>query len=257
MAKKTKKGKKSQGPKKFAYLDEAREKLEAEKKEEASKAKQEAIQKVEVELPTKAAATDRTDALRAGVESFKEQWWTIGAMVRQCLDDRVPEAMEMSATAWLEDVFGGEWQRFRRAAVSCKALLPAVSLDTIKQISEGNAYTLASLPQELQADPKWVKKAATMKNADFEEAVLAKRKEMGDVLDKEVGIWTVLKLGRMEESFKNVVSAAFETAKQHLETQGLEIDLNSTAGRKAALETIFGTFLGSFAQPEPIDMQAT
>jgi hypothetical protein len=239
---KSKEKSKSKGPKKFAFLDKAREASAKEKPTPKTKA---LAKRSRTELPTKAVADERTESLRERVSKFKGEWWEIGMTVLSCLNDHVPEALKLSATAWLEEVFGGEWQRYRRAMKSCKALTPGISLDTLKQISEGNAYTLASLPEKLQTDPAWVKKAASMKNADFEEAVMAKRKELGDTFEKEIGIWTVFKLGKIEESFKDIVTRTFETAAHHLAAQGLEVDLNTVPGRKAALEEVFGSYLAT------------
>jgi hypothetical protein len=142
----------------------------------------------------------------------------------------------MSFTAWVEDLFGEEWQRIRRAYLSVQALKD-VPLEKLKDISEGNAYQISRLAEHGIEPKTWLKKAIKLKNEEF-------RQQTEKLIRKKIGINDPMV--KLSEAFgvEMVPESLCEKIHQVMELAARieEADLKTTAGKLTALEAIVSEY---------------
>lgn len=94
----------------------------------------------------------------------------LGRDARRCLDDRIPEALGVTAQDWLISVFGASYAKIKRA-LRIEASLRRLPDAEVKQLTEGAAYDLTRLPEKERTAPEWVSKAKALASAEFHHAV--------------------------------------------------------------------------------------
>jgi len=129
-----------------------------------------------MKLASKAEARERTESLRRDYRSMECAWMRLGASVQVCIEAHVPEALEMTAQAWGESVFGEGWSKIKRARQAYNGLKHLQEAE-IMELSEGNAVTLSRLPPKMRATNLDLAKRLSVK--DFRQAVAVKLESMG------------------------------------------------------------------------------
>lgn len=121
-----------------------------------------------------AATPEEARKLTANVkERFQEigiQWLELGGMVRACLDRRVPEVLGITTLDWMKLCFDKSVPKIYRSLRIVSAL-DGVPLETLKEISEGNAYELSRLPAEKRKSGTWLGLAENTPNEAFKAMV--------------------------------------------------------------------------------------
>ena len=121
-------------------------------------------------LATKPQAEKMTAKVVAHVKAMETSWWELGRLVNDCLSQRVPAALGMNAHDWMAKVTQGSTSKAWRALRISRALQGVPQRD-VKQLSEGNAFSLSRLPQKQRESREWVKKAVELPNEKFQDAV--------------------------------------------------------------------------------------
>lgn len=191
-----------------------------------------------------AEARHRTESVKQTFATMGKLWWELGAEVKSCIDDFVPEALGRKATEWMKDCFGDAWLKVYRAHRAIAAL-PGIPKSKLEKISEGNAYQLARLPANIRKKPDWVEKAIKLPNDEFKEVVEKQREKKGVKRDPMVKWNEIFRIASVPKSLAKVMKDALELAGKNG-----EFDLDTKEGRINAIELIFAEFLTSQAQPQ-------
>ena len=204
------------------------------------------IVKVMPELPkvTKEEAQTRTVYIQSLYKKMGSTWWEIGEEVERAVNDRVPEALGKSFSLWAEEIFGEGWLRIRRAFLAVKAT-KALPHEKRVQISEGNAYHFAHLPEKERESAEWVKKAISMDNDAFKAATDKFIEKKTGIKDPMMKITEALGFSTVPKSFYEIVG---ETMK--LAAQVLNANLETKQGRIDCVEGIFAEYLTAYTNAE-------
>lgn len=200
--------------------------------------------------PEEAKAT--TTQVKEIFEKMGRSWWELGAAVKKAIEARVPEALGKSAHEWMEHCFGDSWLKIYRAHRIMKAM-QGVEMDKLTQISEGNAYALARLPEKDRKAPETIKKAIELKNEDFKELVDKKIAKKTGINDPMVKLTDALGFSTAPKSFGEVVKAAIQKA-----AQVLSADIDTKQGRIDCVEAIFADYTVAYQDwkaPEAIEVE--
>src|SRR6267378_1164721 len=138
-------------------------------------------------------ANKRTKEVKEKFAVMGKLWWELGAEVKACIDDYIPEALGKKATEWMKECFGDSWLRVYRAHRAIAAL-PGVSKEKLEKISEGNAYQLARLPENIRKSEEWIDKAGKLENEKFKEAVEKQREKKGVKKDPMVKLFDIFRI---------------------------------------------------------------
>jgi hypothetical protein len=188
-------------------------------------------------------ARKRTVSVKKMFQTIGKLWWELGAEVKACIDDFVPEALGQKATEWMKDCFGDTWLKVYRAHRAVAAL-PAVPKAKLEKISEGNAYQLARLPKQVRQKSEWIEKAIKLPNEEFKHVVDSHREKKGEKRDPMVKWKDIFRISSVPKTLAKVMENALELAGKNG-----DFDLDSKEGRINAIEMIFAEFLTSQAQP--------
>lgn len=219
-----------------------------------AKRKKDAISKAPDEKPKKLArfkataeeARKRTAAVTEKFATMGKLWWELGAEVKACIDDFVPEALGRKATEWMKDCFGDAWLKVYRAHRAIEAL-PGVPKAKLEKISEGNAYQLARLPAKIRKESVWIDKAIKLPNDEFREVVDKQREKKGVKRDPMVKWKEIFGIASVPKTLAELMKHALKLAGENSDA-----DLYTKEGRITAIELIFAEFVTSQAQPEEI-----
>jgi hypothetical protein len=171
---------------------------------------------------TKAQAEKLTAEVVAEWKKMERSWWALGKKVSMCLERRVPAALGMNARDWMEKSVPGSSSKSWRALRIVRAL-EGIPEKEVKQLTEGNAFALARLPEKKRKSREWVKKAIETPNAQFQEAVEAEREQ---------------RTGQKRESFVTLRLSMPQTVFEQWESgikrlaEILEIDIEGNEGRR-------------------------
>jgi hypothetical protein len=216
-----------------------------------TKRKKDAISKKPVEAPLKKPARFKATAEEARTRTAKVKetfatmgklWWELGAEVKACIDDFVPEALGRKATEWMKECFGDAWLKVYRAHRAIAAL-PGVPKAKLEKISEGNAYQLARLPAQARRLPVWIDRAIKLPNEEFKAAVDKVRESKGEKREPMVKWNEIFRITSVPKTLAKVMRDALELAGKNG-----EFDLDTKEGRINAIELIFAEFITSQAQ---------
>ena len=187
-----------------------------------------------------AEARERTEQIRETWVAMGKAWWTLGREIERAIEDRVPEALGQSFTEWSKDIFGDGWQKIRRAFLAVKALR-GVPLEKLEQISEGNAYVLAHLPEKTRKESEWIKNAIEMPNEDFREKAdryIAKKTGLKDPMVK---FQEAFGFATLPKSLAKVIEQALK-----LSCKINDFDWDQKEGRIACTEDVFSHYITDF-----------
>lgn len=212
-------------------------KKELAKKKDAPVKVAKVSKKVEKYKASPVEAKDRTSHIKEMFSTMGKMWWELGAEVKKAIDDKVPEALGKSAHEWMTECFGDSWLKIYRAHRIMKAM-SGVEMDKLQKISEGNAYSLARLPEKVRKSDEWVKKAATLGNDEFKEATEKFiTKKTGAAPDPMVKITDVLGFQRIPKTLADVVKVSMKQA-----AEAVNVDLDTAVGKIDAFEAIVSDY---------------
>jgi hypothetical protein len=189
-------------------------------------------------------ARKRTVSVKKMFQTIGKLWWELGAEVKACIDDFVPEALGQKATEWMKDCFGDTWLKVYRAHRAVAAL-PAVPKAKLEKISEGNAYQLARLPKQVRQKSEWIEKAIKLPNEEFKHVVDSHREKKGEKRDPMVKWKDIFRISSVPKTLAKVMENALELAGKNIDA-----DLDTKEGRITAIELIFSEFVTSQVTPE-------
>lgn len=211
-------------------------KMIAKAKEEVKK---QAIVKVMPKV-TMEEAQSRTVYIKSLYKTMGNTWWEIGEEVERAVNDRVPEALGKSFSLWAEEIFGEGWLRIRRAFLAVKAT-KALPHDKRVQISEGNAYHFAHLPEKERESPEWLKKAITMDNDAFKAATDKFIEKKTGFKDPMMKIADAIGFNTVPKSLFDVIMETMQIA-AHI----IKSDLKTKQGKIDCCEAIFSDYLTAY-----------
>jgi hypothetical protein len=191
-------------------------------------------------------ARTRTAKVKETFATMGKLWWELGAEVKSCIDDFVPEALGRKATEWMKECFGDAWLKVYRAHRAIAAL-PGIPKAKLEKISEGNAYQLARLPANVRKDSAWIEKAIKLPNEEFKEVVEKLLEKKGVKRDPMVKWKEIFRIASVPKTLAVVMKQALELAGKNG-----DFDLDTKEGRINAVELIFSEFVTSQAQPEDV-----
>lgn len=194
-------------------------------------------------------AQSRTKKVRETFATMGKLWWELGAEVKACIDDYVPEALGKKATEWMKECFGDSWLKIYRAHRAIAAL-PKVPKEKLEKISEGNAYQLARLPAKVRVSPEWIDKAVKLPNEKFKEVVEKQREKKGVKRDPMVKFFEIFGCASVPKTLADLMKHALALA-----GKAEQQDMDTKEGRINAIELIFSEFVTSQAGPQeqPVD----
>jgi len=207
------------------------------KKDAISKKPGEAEKKPARFKATAEQARTRTASVKEKFATMGKLWWQLGAEVKACIDDYVPEALGKNATEWMKECFGDAWLKVYRAHRAVAAL-PGVAEKTLEKISEGNAYQLARLPKPERKKPEWINRAIALPNEKFRDAVDKLREKKGVKRDPMVKWRDIFGIVSVPKTLAELMKHALELAGKQ-EQQ----DMDTKEGRINAIELIFADFV--------------
>lgn len=189
---------------------------------------------------TREEAQSRTVYIGSLYKTMGNTWWQLGEEVEKAVQDRVPEALGKSFSLWAAEIFGEGWLRIRRAFLAVKAT-KALPHEKRVQISEGNAYHFAHLPEKERQNPEWLKKAINMDNDAFKAAT-------DRFIEKKTGIKDPMMKIIDALEFSTIPKTLFDTVKDvmKLASQVLNADLTTKQGRIDCFEGIFSDYLTAY-----------
>jgi hypothetical protein len=191
-------------------------------------------------------ARTRTAKVKETFATMGKLWWELGAEVKACIDDFVPEALGRKATEWMKECFGDAWLKVYRAHRAI-ASLPGVPKAKLEKISEGNAYQLARLPAKVRKEPAWIDKAIKLSNENFKEVVEKAREKKGVKRDPMVKWQEIFGIASVPKTLADLIKHALEMA-----IKAEDGDPDQKEGRINGIELIFSEFVTSQAQPGEI-----
>jgi hypothetical protein len=189
-------------------------------------------------------AKKRTAEVKEKFAVMGKLWWELGAEVKKCIDDFVPEALGRKATEWMKDCFGDSWLKIYRAHRAISAL-PGVAKEKLEKISEGNAYQLARLPEKIRKADEWLDKAAKLNNEVFKEIVEKQREKKGIKRDPMVKFMEIFGCNSVPKTLAATMKQALKLA-----GEAEQVDMDTKEGRITAIECIFSEFITSQATEE-------
>jgi hypothetical protein len=195
-------------------------------------------------------ARSRTAKVKETFATMGKLWWELGAEVKACIDDFVPEALGRKATEWMKDCFGDAWLKVYRAHRAIAAL-PGVPKAKLEKISEGNAYQLARLPAQARKLPVWIDRAIKLPNEEFKVAVDKVRASKGEKRDPMVKWSEIFRIASVPKTLAELMKHALKIA-----GKAENVDLDTKEGRITAIEVIFSEFVTSQAQPQEIVVES-
>lgn len=216
--------------------------IEAAKKEVEKKAIVKVMPKV-----TKEEAQSRTVYIRSLYKTMGNTWWQIGEEVEKAVNDRVPEALGQSFSLWAEEIFGEGWLRIRRAFLAVKAT-KALPHEKRVQISEGNAYHFAHLPEKERQNPEWLKKAISMDNDAFKAATDKFIEKKTGLKDPMMKIVDALGFNTVPKTFFDVITETMQLA-----ADVINADLKTKQGKIDCAEAIFSDYLTAYTNAGQAD----
>jgi hypothetical protein len=189
-------------------------------------------------------AKKRTTHVLEVFQTMGKLWWELGAEVKSCIDDFVPQALGKNATEWMKECFGDSWLKIYRAHRAISAL-PGVPKEKLEKISEGNAYQLARLPEKTRKSPETIEKAIKLSNEEFKEVVEKAREKKGIKRDPMVKFSEIFGCNSVPRTLAETMKQALEQA-----AKAERADLETKEGRITAIECVFSEFLTSQANEE-------
>lgn len=128
----------------------------------------------QIEPATKAQAEKLTAKVVAQWRSMERSWWALGRLVNECLKKHVPAALGMNAHDWIGKNLPGSTSKAWRSLRIARAL-EGIPEKSVAQLTEGNAFALARLPEKKRKSKEWIEKAIKTPNEQFEQDVEAER----------------------------------------------------------------------------------
>lgn len=196
-------------------------------------------------------ARNRTNTAKQMFASMGKLWWELGAHIKACIDDFVPEALGLKATEWMKDCFGDSWLKVYRAHKAVAAL-PGIPQSKLEKISEGNAYQLARLPAKTRKDSAWIDKAIKLPNEDFKEVVEKQREKKGVKRDPMVKWNEIFRVTSVPKTLAELMKHALDLACKNSDS-----DPDTKEGRINAIELIFSEFVTTQAREQEQIIETT
>lgn len=133
---------------------------------------------------SKKQAQKRTSKLVAHWHQMETEWASLGKEVSDCIRDRVPAALGMTAQTWMEKCIPGSATKAWRALRIHRAL-QSLPQKKVLQLTEGNANALARLPEKQRKSKTWLKKAIDTPTEKFREEVATELAEKHGIKREE------------------------------------------------------------------------
>lgn len=175
---------------------------------------------------SKKEALQKTARVDRMIKQMESSWYGLAALIQDCIDARVPAALGVTFTAWIEQRFGKRklsdaWRKLR-----IMRALKGLPEKRVKALPESNAYALSRLPEKDRKDPRWLKAAETEKVDAFEEKVEKRLEQKTGIKREKFMHW----FPTMPEGDKAILEAA-ETKLAHIfgmdlvQNPGLRIEI--------------------------------
>lgn len=180
-----------------------------------------------IEMATEREAKEVTETLREKFKKLGGAWFELGREVKSCMERQVPRSYglaingkPMNVADWMELCFPSSVPKIYRAFRIAKGLEKAPE-DRVKLMTEGNAWNLTRLPENLRLSKEWIDLAIVAPTEQFAEAVDGALEAKGGAPKEK---WAVLfpKLPSTKE-FKELFDA---TEKKLAEAMDLDIELH-------------------------------
>lgn len=178
-----------------------------------------------VTMATEKEARVATDALREKFKKLGGAWFELGREVKSCMERQVPRAYGLATTGkamnvadWMEICFPASVPKIYRALRIAKGL-EKVPEERMKLLSEGNAFNLTRLPEELRLSQEWIDLAIVAPTEQFEEAVDGALEAKGAPKKEK---WAVL-FPKLPGTLKELYDA---TEKKLAEAMDLDLELH-------------------------------
>lgn len=135
-------------------------------------------------MATEREAREATEAIRTLADSVGLSYWKLGAAVKEGIDRQYAKALGVNTREWMLTCVRGKGSSIAKIyrAIKIVSALPELAAEDLSKLSEGNAFSLASLPDKLRKSQEWIEKAKTLDTAAFKAEV---NKALGKPAEEE------------------------------------------------------------------------